>query len=263
MKKRLSAWWEQTANRGYIAKRKLVEPAWQTQVAPIEQIVVYYCGANFASSCVIDAKQLPTFAYLVNGEKEPPNAPEDSPWNRAVANQVGGVLRPDIPEIIPVFYVTFRVAGQETPKAVREYTSDQVPLVQNKSRTVRVIAGQFESAIHPVVTEAEITLLDVVLNQGGEFSWQVPRGYWALAYVLGGAVNFGRKDVLKNCFADTLVAVKGRSLYASAQCAGGRMLVVAAKQAGTKLPVHEAYEQVVLSDLDQVETKKLTEKESL
>ncbi len=56
MNKRLSLGWEQTVSRGYIAKRKLVEPAWKEQVAPIKQIIVYYCGTNFASSCSADAK---------------------------------------------------------------------------------------------------------------------------------------------------------------------------------------------------------------
>ena len=252
MKKRLSTWWEQTANRGYIAKRKLVAPAWQAQVAPLEQMTVYYCGANATPQNFTHRGPLSTFAYLINGEKQAPNAPEDSPWTRAAANQIGGALRTDHPEIIPVLYLTVHLRGQEKPQMLREYTSDQVPLVQNPNRTVRVIAGQFEGASHPIATEAALTLLDVVLTQGGEFTWQIPQGYRAFVYVMGGVVNFGKKEVLSNCFADTLVAVKARRIYASAQCAGGRFLVVAVGQEGTKLPAQEAYEKVALSALDQV-----------
>ena len=255
MKKRLSVWWEQTSSRGYIAKRRLVEPAWQEQVVPLEQLIVYYCGRNFTPKSVSSQEVPPTFVYLINGEKEPPNAPEDSPWARERTHFVGGVLRTDELEIIPILYLAVYFSGQKGSKTVREYTSDQVPLVQNKSRTVRVVAGQFENAIHPVMADVPITLLDVVLNQGGEFSWQIPQGYKSLVYVMSGVVHFGTKNVLQNCVADTLVTVKGKSLYATAQCAGGRFLVIATRQEGARLSTQEAYEKVALHNLEQVETK--------
>ncbi len=243
MTKRLSSWWEQTAAAGYKAKRTLAVPAGPD--ALLEQINVYYCAANFTPQHAWRAEgHKPTFMYLVNGEKEPPNAPEDSPLSRKQAEMVGGSLRKDVPEIIPIYYITVHSKGQ--PGIAREYTSDQVPLVQNKSRTVRVLAGQFENASHPIMPDTVITLLDVVLNPGGDFSWPVPNGYQAFVYVMGGLVSFGRKDLLPNCPVDTEVAVQGKELYASTQCSGGRLLVVVTPHQQRNKSQQQAYEKVVL-----------------
>ena len=255
MKKKLSLWWEEFSKRGYIARRRLSGIFGNDSAAFLEQITIYYCGANFIPECVRAAHSVPvTFSYLINGEKEPPNAPEDSPWTQASMQLVGGGLRTGSPEIIPVVYITVSLHGKQ-PTSVPEYTSDQVPLVQNKNRTVRVVAGQFESANHPVVTGGAVTILDVVLTQGGNFSWHAPSQHQVFMYVLGGKVNFGKDDVFPACGVDTLVTAGGKEIYASAQCAGGRLLVIAFPRINVDYPIHAAYTNIELGNLDQVESK--------
>ena len=251
MNKKLSLWWEQVPSRSYVARRDLIEAVGH-ELAPFENLVVYYCGGNFTPQRITALhSQIPTFAYLINGEKEPPDAQEDSPWASGTGKLIGGALRQEAPEIIPVLYIVANVKGKESSEW-REYTSDQVPLVQKTNSTVRVIAGQFENAIHPLMEDRDVMLLDIVLAQGGELTCTVPPGCQAFAYVTSGVVNFGKKDTLANRSTDTLVAIKGSKLYVSSQCAGGRLLLITTRATSSKRSTQEVYENVVLSQLDQV-----------
>lgn len=250
MKQNLSAWWEENPSRGYVAKRSLVTCGKEEEFFPFAQFTIYYCGEDFTPQSV---KQEPAdITYLINGEKESPDAPEDNPQMhqaQTLVDWVGGAIRQEVPQIIPVLYVSMRF--KEPGKNV-ELFNDQVPLSEDENRTVRVLCGQFANVTHNIPAPRGITLLDVVLNQGGTFSWRLPPDQKAFIYVIGGEVQIGQEKSLARCRADTLVWVYGRRMEVTAECLGGRFLVATLPALQTDaLP--EKYVQEVLPDLEQVE----------
>ena len=248
---KLSMWWREDPARGYVARRVLIGPEHKLIEAPFSHFEVYYCGAGF-STLRVAAHAQPESSYLIVGEKEPLDEEAESPWTRKRALELmGGVLRHDKPKIIPVLYVS--MGALEKQKTV-ELTSDTVPMMHNAHYSVRVISGAFEKQhFSPFGQTPQITLLDVVLNQGGEFNWQVPAGQQVYVYVIAGQVSFGPRDQVPNCLPDTLVLVKGSTLYATAQCAGGRFLAIAAPHKGALPGTRAGYKQIALPMLDQVE----------
>jgi redox-sensitive bicupin YhaK (pirin superfamily) len=78
----------------------------------------------------------------------------------------------------------------------RDVKSDQVPEVELKNgATVKVICGTVDRRRGPVrdiVTDPEY--LDVTVPAGSEFSYKIPRGHTAFAYVIGGKGVFCDKE---------------------------------------------------------------------
>ena len=252
MKKKLSSWWEEKTGKAYVAKRSLVMSERAEKFAPFTRFIIYYCSADFTAQKV----EAPSagLTYLIQGEKEPPNALGDSPWTRRteeLMGLVGGAIRQDVAQIIPVLYISMEFDQQV--KAL-SFSSDQVPLSEDENRTVRVVCGQFENVAHNVPVPEEVTVLDVVLNQGGNFTWRLPERQQAFVYVLSGSVQIGREEQLDNCRADTLVWVKGKQLYVSAACSGGRFIVGTLPSA-QKPHAQEVYVQEILPDLDHAKNK--------
>ena len=161
---KLSMWWREDPARGYVARRVLIGPEHKLIEAPFSHFEVYYCGAGF-STLRVAAYAQPASSYLIVGEKEPLDEEAEIPWTRKRALELmGGVLRHDKPEVIPVLYVSMGVPWQPTPV---ELTSDTVPMMHNAHYSVRVISGAFEKQhFSPFGQTPQITLLDVVLNQG-------------------------------------------------------------------------------------------------
>ena len=250
MKRKLSSWWEQSPGRAYVAKRNLVSPGQADRFAPLTRFIVYYCGMDFTPQRA-ELKQAGV-TYLITGEKEPINAQEDNPWMHQAQNMldvVGGAIRQGEPEIIPVLYAS---VGFEQNTDVVALSSDEVPLSEDANRIVRVVYGQYENVVHSVSVPQGNTLLDVVLKQGGVFTWRLLPGQQAFLYVVSGSVQIGKNEILSDCRADTLVWARGRNIYVSAQCAGGRFFVgtLPTKNSSNQ---QEVYVQEVLPDLDQVE----------
>lgn len=249
MKQKLSSWWEQESSTAYVAKRALVCAQSNKQFAPFTHFIVYYCGANFTPQRVAQSRA--ELTYLINGEKDVPNVQEESPWMyqaEKLIDVLGGAIRPEEVEIIPVLYVAMGFEGQT---GRWEFSSDQVPQSENADRTVRVVCGQFENVAHSVPVPPGVTVLDVVLNQGGKFSWQLPANCRAGVYVVSGAVQIGSDVSLKNCRADTLVWAQGKRINITAQCAGGRLLIFTVP--AEKATEQEVYVQEILPELEQVE----------
>ncbi len=252
MNQKLSSWWEEKTQHPYVAKRSLIAPAHADKFAPFTHFIVYYCGADFSPPQI--PLQGAELGYLIQGEKEPPNAPDQDPWvprAEQLLDVVGGALRQDPVEIIPVLYVSMGFGKQNT---TRSFSSDQVPINEDANRTVRVVCGQFENAVHPVAAPQQVTVLDVVLPQGGKFTWNLPANQQAFIYVVGGNVQIGTQASLANCRADTLVWATGKRICISAACAGGRFLV-GTVPCISKPNAQESYVQEILPDLDRAKTK--------
>ena len=250
MKRNLLAWWEEKPSRGYVAKRSLVTSGQEERFFPFTQFTIYYCGEDFTPRSVPQAPA--SITYLINGEKESPDAPEDNPQMhqaKSLVELVGGAIRQEVPQIIPVLYVSMRFADEH--KSL-EISSDQVPLSEDENRTVRVLCGQFENVAHSISAPKGVTILDVVLRQGGTFSWRVPAGQNAFIYVVGGEVQIGQEKSLARCHADTLVWAYGRQIEVMAECLGGRFLVATLPVSQTDA-LQEKYVQEVLPDLDRAE----------
>lgn len=250
MKQKLSSWWEENPGRAYVAKRNLVGAEAVDKFAPLTRFIVYYCGADFTPQRA-ELKRT-GLTYLVTGEKEPLNAQEDNPWMhqaQTMMDVVGGAVRQDELEIIPVLYAS---VGFKNATNTLELSSDKVPLSENANRIVRVVYGQFENVVHSVPFPPGCTLLDVVLKQGGVFTWKLLPNQQAFLYVVSGSVQIGKNEILSDCRADTLVWARGKNIYVSARCAGGRFFV-GTLPATKPADQQEVYVQEVLPDLDQVE----------
>lgn len=253
MKQKLSSWWEEKPTRAYVAKRSLVTPEQTGKFAPFTRFIVYYCGADFDPQKA-ERKQA-GITYLINGEKEPPNAQEDSPWMvraEELVSFVGGVIRQEEAEIIPVLYVSL---GFEDTLGALEFSSDQVPVNEDANRTVRVVCGQFENVAHSVPVPQDVTVLDVVLSQGGKFAWKLPPKQRAFIYIVSGNVRIGQEETLSSCRTDTLVWAVGKNIHVTTECSGGRLLVVTVPSS-QEVKEQEAYVQEILPDLDKSNGRK-------
>lgn len=250
MKPKLSAWWEDQDARYYVAKRSLITLGQTEKFAPLTRFIIYYCGARFSPEKV--ESNLVGLKYLIEGEKEPFNAMEDNPWSgraEQLIGLVGGAIRQEEPEIIPILYVSMAFAGEHK---TLEFTSDQVPISENANHIVRVICGKYKNVAHIVSSPKDVTVLDIVINQGGNFTWQLPLGCRGFIYVISGNVQIGKKESFSNCQADTLVWAIGKLVHVTAACAGGRFLLVTLPNSSVATQ-QEEYVQEVLPILEQKE----------
>ena len=189
--------------------------------------------------------------YLIEGEKEPYEPMEQTPWvDRAedLMMLVGGAVRHDNPEIIPILYVSMGFTGEQHKM---EFSSDQVPLSEDDNGTVRVICGQFKNVVHSVPVPKDVTVLDITLAQGGVFDWKVLSDCKAFIYVVSGKVQIENQESLANCQTDTLVWVHGKKVHLSAMCSGGRVLLVVLPKEQEKNR-QGSYVQEILPALDYI-----------
>jgi redox-sensitive bicupin YhaK (pirin superfamily) len=74
----------------------------------------------------------------------------------------------------------------------QEVSAASIPAVERDGRMIRVVAGEVEGVRGPVTEiAAEPVYLDVGLDPGVEFSYPLPSGHTAIAYVFEGSGLFG------------------------------------------------------------------------
>ena len=160
MNQKLSSWWEEKTQHPYVAKRSLIAPAHADKFAPFTHFIVYYCGADFSPPQI--PLQGAELGYLIQGEKEPPNTPDQDPWvprAEQLLDVVGGALRQDPVEIIPVLYVSMGFGKQDT---TRSFSSDQVPINEDANRTVRD-SVYFDRIVGLSMLDEELNRADTVV----------------------------------------------------------------------------------------------------
>jgi len=77
-----------------------------------------------------------------------------------------------------------------SPPRYQDIPPEAVPSVNSEGTEVRVLAGEFGGVRGPVVgVVTEPIYLDVRINEGSEFSCDLPPGHSAFAYVIAGTVR--------------------------------------------------------------------------
>ena len=231
--KHLSLWWEQPVKSPYVAVRSLVPSAQGGSSWPFSRLTVGYCSARF--NPLLPQREETAFRYLVLGEKDP--VQEVDPSDPATSQWVGGLVLNQPVEIIPLLDISFSFEKSISERPPKLFDSDHVPLHKDSNRAVRVICGSFEDLKNDIVSEAPVTLLDVVLKQGGTFNWDLATGEHCFIYVLGGKIHLGTPaEKGPVCQVDQLVMAAKPTVTVRVWCEGGRFLIGRLPGANNHLP---------------------------
>ncbi len=65
--------------------------------------------------------------------------------------------------------------------------------LSEEDRDVRVVSGEFEGIKGPISSNADIIALRLNFKKGGEYNFEIPKGYHSFIYLLDGAVEFNGK----------------------------------------------------------------------
>lgn len=85
-----------------------------------------------------------------------------------------------------------------TQPRYQEVSSSTIPVVEKEGATIRLVTGELDGTRGPVTEIAASPLyMDVKLAPAASFSFPVPRGHTALAYVFEGAGEF-RNEVVES-----------------------------------------------------------------
>ncbi len=246
--KHLSLWWEQTVEAPYVAVRSLVSSAQIERFKPISHLAVGYCSANF--NPLLPQSQGTAFRYLVLGEKDP--VQEVDPSDPAASQWVGGLVRNQPVEVIALLDISFSFTSIPA-RFQKLFDSDHVPFRKDSNKAVRVICGSFEDLKNDIVKTPQVTLLDVVLKQGGTFNYQVAPQQHCFLYGLGGKLHLGtpsEKGLV--CGVDELIWTGKRTVTVRARCEGGRFLMGCLPSMGDRPKQKGAYQLEKLPPLDFV-----------
>ena len=78
----------------------------------------------------------------------------------------------------------------------QEVTSSTIPVIEKDGATIRLVAGEIDGIRGPVTEiSASPLYMDVKLSPGARFSYPVPSGHTALAYVFEGTGEFSNEVV--------------------------------------------------------------------
>src|SRR5258705_7480727 len=89
-------------------------------------------------------------------------------------------------------WVNLPAAQKMSQPRYQEVSSSNIPVVEKDGVTIRLVAGEVNGT-HGPVTEitASPLYMDVKLSPGSKFTYSIPRGHTALAYVFEGTGEFG------------------------------------------------------------------------
>ena len=86
-------------------------------------------------------------------------------------------------------FVNSARANKQVPPAAFHLTPDQVPLVDARGATVRVVLGDFGGAVSRIGAHTAVTLLDITLAPHGRLDVPLPRSQQAFAVVVRGGLD--------------------------------------------------------------------------
>ena len=89
-------------------------------------------------------------------------------------------------------WVNLPAAEKMNPPRYQEVKESQIPMVDNEGASVRIVAGTYAGERGPVTEIAASPLyMDVTLEPGAEFSYDVPADHTVLAYLFEGKALLG------------------------------------------------------------------------
>jgi hypothetical protein len=113
-----------------------------------------------------------------------------------------GIMHEEMPRRSPqgnVFgfqlWVNLPAARKMSQPRYQEVNAETIPTVDRDGTTIRIVAGEIEGVQGPVTEiAANPVYLDVELDPGSSFSYPIPLGHTAVAYVFEGEGDFGVND---------------------------------------------------------------------
>lgn len=129
-------------------------------------------------------------------------------------------------------WVNLPARDKMTEPKYQEFAPDHIPQVAPaEGVTVKVIAGQVGEAHGPIVQPATDPLyLDVALAPGRAWSYELPDGHNAFAYVFEGGLTLGDGEAARAVARHELAVLGGgRGLRLQAGAEGARLIVVAGR----------------------------------
>ncbi|MBN8791005.1 MAG: pirin family protein [Stenotrophomonas nitritireducens] len=129
-------------------------------------------------------------------------------------------------------WVNLPARDKMTEPKYQEFAPDHIPQVAPaEGVTVKVIAGQVGEVHGPIVQPATDPLyLDVALAPGRAWSYELPDGHNAFAYVFEGGLTLGDGEAARAVARHELAVLGGgRGLRLQAGAEGARLIVVAGR----------------------------------
>ena len=129
-------------------------------------------------------------------------------------------------------WVNLPARDKMTEPKYQEFAPDRIPQVAPaEGVTVKVIAGQVGEVHGPIVQPATDPLyLDVALAPGRAWSYELPDGHNAFAYVFEGGLTLGDGEAARAVARHELAVLGGgRGLRLQAGAEGARLIVVAGR----------------------------------
>jgi len=116
-----------------------------------------------------------------------------------------GILHEEMPRRGPSgniygfqLWVNLPAAQKMSQPRYQEVNSDSIPMIEKDGATIRLVAGEIDGIRGPVTEIAASPLyMDVKLAPASRFSYPIPSGHTALAYVFEGAGEFSN-DVVES-----------------------------------------------------------------
>ena len=113
-----------------------------------------------------------------------------------------GIMHEEMPRRSPegnVFgfqlWVNLPAALKMSQPRYQEVNAETIPMVEKEGAKIRLVAGEVEGIQGPVTEiAANPVYIDVELDPGSAFSYSIPRGHTAVAYVFEGEAAFGVDD---------------------------------------------------------------------
>ncbi|MGB3394612.1 MAG: pirin family protein [Stenotrophomonas sp.] len=129
-------------------------------------------------------------------------------------------------------WVNLPARDKMTAPRYQEYAPERIPVIEPVAGvTVKVIAGQVGATHGPIVQAATDPLyLDVELAAGRDWSYLLPEGHNAFAYVFEGGLALGEDDAVREVGKHELAVLGGgNDLRLRAGEQGARLILVAGR----------------------------------
>lgn len=128
-------------------------------------------------------------------------------------------------------WVNLPAREKMTAPRYQEFAPDRIPRVRPAPGVeVAVIAGSVEGAVGPVRQPAtDPVYLDIALDAGAHWSYALPDGHAAMAYVFEGGVQVGDATQARPVAARQLAVLGGGGTVAMHASEGSRLLLIAGR----------------------------------
>ncbi|MBH1628972.1 pirin family protein [Stenotrophomonas maltophilia] len=129
-------------------------------------------------------------------------------------------------------WVNLPAKDKMTDPKYQEFAPERIPVVQPAAGVeVKVIAGTVDGTRGPIVQPAtEPLYLDITLSPDRAWTYTLPEGHNAFAYVFEGALTVGEQDAARDVARQELAVLGGgEQLHVSAGSEGARLILVAGR----------------------------------